>query len=135
MMEWTNQRYFLYRLFFTGKQNVNAFWFRCQVLCALLIIFLKNNSFSEGLLNMIHLCRLTWMSSFNLCIILYVMNKVHNNLQRIRTNTDEKADARYSVVFKYIAFLCFSANFQTYLHILLWDQLQSFKCEKVICDE
>lgn len=58
---------------------------------------------------------------------------MHNNLQRERPNT-ENAEARYSVVFKYLAFLCFNANFQIYLHVLLGDQLQNCKCKKVICD-
>lgn len=85
--------------------------------------------------NKICLPWLTWMSSFNLCATLYVMNKIHNNLQRSRPNIDEKAHARYSVVFKYTVSLCFCTNFQIYLHIVLWDQLQICKCEKVICDE
>lgn len=51
----------------------------------------------------------------------------------MRPNT-ENAKARYSVVFKYIVFLCFGTCFQIYLRILLGDQLQRCKSKKVICD-
>lgn len=57
-----------------------------------------------------------------------------HNLQRRRPNT-EKVEARYSVVFTYIALLCFINNFQFLLNILLGDQLQSCKSKLFVINK